>query len=81
MIALELRFEINGAFSSSLLFACLVSKLCLVVFNAIGLAASTIVWSAKFLPLGPLVGSMGLIECWVVFMECVVGVLVVEDSS
>jgi len=43
--------------------------------------SSTIVWSAKFLPLGPLVGSMGLIECWVVFMECVVGVLVVEDSS
>ena len=44
-----------------------------MVFNAIGLAASTIVWSAKFLPLSPLVASMGLIECWVVFIECVVG--------
>jgi len=39
------------------------------------------VWSAKFLPFGSLVGSMCLVECWVVFMEYVVGILVVEDSS
>jgi len=54
--------------------------LCLLAFEAVGVP-SLFVWSAKFLPFGSLVNSMGLIECWAMFMEYVVGILVVGDSS
>lgn len=70
----------NGVFASSLLFACLASKLCLVVFQAIGVAAllcgqqSSFLWDLWLAQWVWLNVGLCLLSVWW-------GVWVVEDSS